>query len=62
VNEQTLALRLSEILKNRASKTVFFSGDDGATYAEVIKVMDIVRTAGSTNIGIVLEAVPVPTQ
>jgi biopolymer transport protein TolR len=62
MNEQTLALRLSEILKNRASKTVFFSGDDGAIYAEVIKVMDIVRNAGATNIGIVLEAVPVPTQ
>jgi biopolymer transport protein TolR len=62
MNEQTLALRLSEILKNRASKTVFFSGDDGATYSEVIKVMDIVRNAGATNIGIVLEAVPIPTQ
>jgi len=62
MNEQTLALRLSEILKNRASKTVFFSGDDGSTYSEVIKVMDIVRNAGATNIGIVLEAVPVPTQ
>jgi len=62
MNEQTLALRLTEILKNRATKTVFFSGDDGTTYAEVVKVMDIVRNAGATNIGIVLEAVPVPTQ
>ena len=62
VNEQTLALRLTEILKNRAAKTVFFSGDDATTYAEIIKVMDIVRTAGATNIGIVLETVPIPTQ
>lgn len=62
MNEQTLALRLTEILKNRASKTVFFSGDDATTYSEVIKVMDIVRNAGATNIGIVLETVPVPTQ
>ena len=62
MNEQTLALRLTEILKNRASKTVFFSGDDGTVYAQVIKVMDIVRNAGATNIGIVLETVPVPTQ
>lgn len=62
MNEHTLILRLTEILKNRASKTVFFSGDDAASYAQVVKVMDIVRNAGATNIGIVLETVPVPTQ
>ena len=59
VNAQTLALRLTEILKNRANKTVFFSGDDGATYGEVINVMDICRNAGAKSMGIVMEAVPV---
>src|SRR5215831_1954145 len=59
VNAQTLALRLTEILKNRANKTVFFSGDDGSNYGEVMKVMDLCRTAGAKNIGIVMEAVPV---
>ena len=59
VNAQTLSLRLTEILKNRANKTVFFSGDDGATYGEVIKVMDICRNAGAKSMGIVMEAVPV---
>jgi biopolymer transport protein ExbD len=59
LNAQTLALRLSEILKNRRDKTVFFSADDGANYGEVIKVMDIVRNAGAKNLGIVLETVPV---
>ena len=59
VNAQTLALRLTEILKNRANKTVVFSGDDGATYGEVIKVMDICRNAGAKSMGIVMEAVPV---
>ena len=59
VNLQTLSLRLTEILKNRANKTVFFSGDDAATYGEVIKVMDLCRTAGAKNIGIVMETVPV---
>ncbi len=59
VNAQTLALRLNEILKNRANKTVFFSGDDAANYGEVIKVMDLCRNAGAKNIGIVMEAVPV---
>ena len=59
VNAQTLSLRLTEILKNRANKTIFFSGDDGTTYGEVIKVMDLCRNAGAKNIGIVMEAVPV---
>jgi biopolymer transport protein TolR len=59
VNAQTLSLRLTEILKNRSNKTIFFSGDDAANYGEVIKVMDLCRTAGAKNIGIVMEAVPV---
>ena len=59
VNAQTLSLRLTEILKNRANKTVFFSGDDGANYGEVVKTMDLIRNAGAKNIGIVMETVPV---
>ncbi|MFY9551636.1 MAG: biopolymer transporter ExbD [Thermoanaerobaculia bacterium] len=59
VTAQTLALRLTEILKNRANKTVFFSGDDAANYGEVIKVMDLARNAGAKNMGIVMETVPV---
>ncbi len=59
VNPQTLSLRLTEILKNRANKTVFFSGDDAANYGEVVKVMDLCRNSGAKNIGIVMETVPV---
>jgi biopolymer transport protein ExbD len=59
LNAQALGLRLSEILKNRRDKTVFFSADDRANYGEVIKVMDIVRNAGAKNLGIVLDTVPV---
>jgi biopolymer transport protein TolR len=59
VSPQVLSLRLTEILKNRANKTIFFSGDDAAIYAEVIQVMDRCRNAGAKNIGIVMEAVPV---
>jgi biopolymer transport protein TolR len=59
LDKQALALRLSEILKNRRDKTVFLSADDAATYGEVALVMDTVRTAGANNIGIVLETVPV---
>ena len=59
VSPQVLSLRLTEILKNRANKTIFFSGDDAATYGDVISVMDRCRNAGAKNIGIVMEAVPV---
>jgi biopolymer transport protein TolR len=59
VNSQTLSLRLGEILKNRSNKTIFFSGDDGANYGEVVRVMDLCRNAGAKNMGIVLETVPV---
>jgi len=54
-----LAQQLSDILKNRRDKTVFFSGDDASNYGEVVKVMDIVRNAGAKNLGIVLETVPI---
>ena len=59
VTAPQLAQQLGDILKNRRDKTVFFSGDDGASYGEVIKVMDIVRNAGAKNLGIVLETVPI---
>ncbi|HKD20015.1 MAG TPA: biopolymer transporter ExbD [Thermoanaerobaculia bacterium] len=59
VTPQVLSLRLTEILKNRANKTIFFSGDDNANYGDVVTVMDRCRNAGAKNIGIVMEAVPV---
>lgn len=59
IDAQALGLRLSEILKNRRDKTVFFSAADVANYGEVVKVMDIVRNAGAKNLGIVLETVPI---
>jgi biopolymer transport protein TolR len=54
-----LATQLSSILKNRRDKTIFFSGDDASLYGDVARVMDICRSAGATNIGIVLETVPI---
>jgi biopolymer transport protein TolR len=58
LNLQSLPLRLSEILKNRRDKTVFFSADDSSNYGKVVEVMDIVRNAGAKNLGIVLETIP----
>jgi biopolymer transport protein TolR len=59
VTLQQLNQQLGDILKNRRDKTVFFSGDDGANYGDVIHTMDVVRNAGAKNIGIVLETVPI---
>jgi len=59
VTAQQLTQQLSDILKNRRDKTVFFSADDGATYFDCIRVMDLLRNAGAKNLGIVLETVPV---
>ena len=56
---QQLSAQLSDNLKNRSQKTVFFSADDTVPYEQVAKVMDVVKNAGATNIGIVLETVPV---
>lgn len=55
-----LALRLTEILKNRGDKTVFFSADDELPYAQVMSTMDIIRTAGAEKIGIITEKVTIP--
>ena len=59
VTAAQLSQQLSDVLKNRRDKTVFFSGDDASNYGEVVKVMDIVRNAGAKNLGIVLETVPI---
>ena len=56
---QQLSAQLSDNLKNRSQKTVFFSADDSVPYEQCAKAMDIVKNAGATNIGIVLETVPV---
>ena len=56
---QQLTTQLADNQKNRSQKTVFFSADDSVPYEQVARVMDIVRNAGATNIGIVLETVSV---
>ena len=55
-----LPQRLSEILRNRSDKTVFFAGDDEVNYGIVISTMDIIRNAGAEKIGIVTEKVAIP--
>ena len=55
-----LSQRLSDILKNRGDKTVFFAGDDEVNYGVVISTMDIIRNSGAEKIGIVTETVAIP--
>ncbi len=55
-----LPLRLTDILKHRSDKTVFFSADDELNYGVVMTTMDVIRTAGAVRIGIITEKVVVP--
>lgn len=54
-----LPIRLSELLRSRPSKIVFFSAEDSVNYGDAMKVMDVVRNAGTidkkVNIGIVMD-------
>jgi biopolymer transport protein ExbD len=61
VTPAQLTQQLGDVLKNRASnnRTVFFSAEDGTTYGDCVRVMDLVRTSGASNLGIVLETVPI---
>jgi biopolymer transport protein ExbD len=53
-------LRLTDILKHRSDKTVFFSGDDELGYGTVMATMDLIRNAGAERIGIITEKVNIP--
>lgn len=55
-----LPMRLTDILKNRGDKTVFFSADDDLLYATVMSTMDVIRNSGAEKIGIITEKVSVP--
>ncbi len=46
VNPQTLSLRLTEILKNRANKTIFFSGTDDTSTARSSRSWTSAATPG----------------
>jgi biopolymer transport protein ExbD len=55
VERQNLPIRLQEVLRNRGNRPVFFSCEDVVKYDEAMKIMDIVRSNGAKNIGIVLD-------
>ena len=57
IDPQNLPIRLQEVLRNRGTKVVFFSAEDGVNYGKAMEVMDVVRNNGAKNIGIVMDYV-----
>lgn len=47
--------RVREILKGNTSKMVFFSGSRDVDYETTMKFLDVARSAGAKNIGIIVE-------
>lgn len=60
VDVKQLPLRLTDILKVRNDKTVFYSADDELNYGSVMTTMDIIRNSGAEKIGIITEKVSIP--
>jgi biopolymer transport protein TolR len=61
IEVKQLALRLTEILKHRRDKTVFYSADDEINYGTVMSTMDLIRNAGAERIGIITDKVTIPS-
>jgi biopolymer transport protein TolR len=60
VDVTQLPLKLTEILKHRSDKTVFFAADDDLNYGVAMQTMDMIRGAGAERIGIITEKMAVP--
>ncbi|HKO94260.1 MAG TPA: biopolymer transporter ExbD [Polyangiaceae bacterium] len=55
VSVEGLAEKLSERLKARRQKVVFFKAEDKAPYGEVVRLLDIARGSGAETLAIVTE-------
>jgi biopolymer transport protein ExbD len=47
--------RMAEILKGNTSKMVFFAGDPEVDYEKTMQFLDLARSAGAHNIGIIVD-------
>lgn len=57
LNRQPIAIRalgekLSQVLHDRSTATVFFSADDETNYGRTLSVIDIIRSAGAAHIAV----------
>lgn len=56
-----LAGRLREVFLQRGGgRVIFVNADEGVPYGQVIQAMDVCRSAGAENIGIVTDSLFVP--
>jgi len=55
VAERDFPNRLRDVLKNRESKVTFFAASGELPYDRVMGFMDVCRSSGAQNIGIVLD-------
>jgi biopolymer transport protein TolR len=53
--------RIREILRGNTSKMVFFSGARDVDYETTMKFLDLARSSGAKNIGIIVEDPTTPT-
>ena len=57
VSAQDFPQKLREILKGNTGKMVFFSGDPEADYESTMSFLDLARSSGAANIGIVVDEI-----
>ena len=60
INKEELTIdqfpnRIREILRGNTSKMVFFSGGRDVTYEDTMRFLDLARSSGCKNIGIIVE-------
>lgn len=60
INKEDVAManfpnRIREILRGNSSKMVFFSGSRDVDYETTMKFLDLARSSGARNIGIIVE-------
>ena len=55
VTAENLPSRLRDILRGNTGKMVFFKGDPELTYNQTLTFLDLARSSGAQNIGIIVE-------
>ena len=58
VNPDQFPARIRDILKGNTSKMIFFAGDPDVNYEDTMRFLDMARSSGAHNIGIIVEEVP----
>jgi biopolymer transport protein TolR len=66
INKEEMTLsqfptRIREVLRGNTSKMVFFSGARDVDYETTMKFLDLARSSGAKNIGIIVEDPGAPT-